>query len=113
MIKILDIFKNRKKFITDVSLNMIASVAMSGTLQLLIYPYLAQAMTADDYGKFLTLIGISNIVAVTLGNSLNNVRLLRESVYQDKNLKGDFNYLSIISGILVLLLIPAMRFLFF
>ena len=108
----LNIIKNKKNFITDVLLNVFASFLMSGTMQLLIYPYLAQILSADEYGKFLTLIGISNIIAVTLGGSLNNVRLLKQTEYNQKGIIGDFNYLSIVSCIIILIIIPIIIIIF-
>ena len=72
-------FKQRINFLQDVSLNIFASFMMTGILQIVVYPFLGSHMSADSYGLFLTLIGIVNIISVTLGNSLNNVRLLRDT----------------------------------
>ena len=110
--RIVQLVEKRKNFLTDVLLNLAATVAMSGVMQLLIYPYLSRVLGADEYGKFLTLIGISNIVATTLGNSLNNVRLLRETDYADRKARGDFHLLALLSELFVLILIPAVVVLF-
>lgn len=107
-----DFIQRRKSFLFDVILNLLATIAMSGLMQLLIYPYLSRVLGADEYGKFLTLIGISNIVATTLGNSLNNVRLLRDSDYLGKGIKGDFHLLALLSEGFVLVIIPAVILLF-
>lgn len=108
--RIIFLLQRRKTFFLDVLLNLAATVAMSGVMQLLIYPYLSRMLGADEYGKFLTLIGISNIVATTLGNSLNNVRLLRETDYRGKS--GDFHLIALFSELSVLFVIPIVALLF-
>lgn len=100
------LIEKKSNFIYDVFLNMIASFIVTGTMQLMVYPYLAQAIGSEQYGVFLTSIGISNILAVTLGGSLNNVRLLKEQRYIEKKITGDFNLLCIISLLIIIVLLP-------
>ena len=78
---------------------------MTGILQIVVYPFLGSHMSADSYGLFLTLIGIVNIISVTLGNSLNNVRLLRDTTYKENKTTGDFNLINLGAVILILSLI--------
>lgn len=54
-------------------------------------------MPSDDYGLLVTILALLNVVPATLGNVLNNIRLLHETDYQEKNVHGDFNLLLIIS----------------
>lgn len=97
----------------DFLLNIVASMLLVGVSQLVIYPIIAEKCSADSYGLFLTLMGITTMVSGVLGNSLNNVRLIMHSDYFNNNIKGDFNILlccSLISIIFIycgtLFLIP-------
>lgn len=56
-------------------------------------------MPSDDYGLLVTILALLNVVPATLGNVLNNIRLLHETDYQEKNIHGDFNLLLIISEV--------------
>lgn len=104
--KILKNFKQRINFLQDVSLNIIASFMMTGVLQIIVYPFLGSHMSADSYGLFLTLIGIVNIISVTLGTSLNNVRLLRDMAYKENKTTGDFNLINLGTIILITIITP-------
>ena len=99
-------FKQRINFLQDVSLNIFASFMMTGILQIVVYPFLGSHMSADSYGLFLTLIGIVNIISVTLGNSLNNVRLLRDTTYKENKTTGDFNLINLGAVILITIITP-------
>jgi len=83
------------------------SIVTVMSLQLLVYPYLAKVTSAETYGVILTLMGIVNIIIVGLGNSLNNIRLIQNNEYINKNVHGDFNALligSLIVGSLIILI---------
>lgn len=84
---------NSKKIVGDVILNLIGSFFITGISQLIIYPILSQRMGENNFGSLLTLIGISNVIGVVLGNSLNNIKLLNDDKYNDKGIHGDFKYL--------------------
>ena len=49
-----------KKASTDFALTIGATVVLVGTLQLLVYPFLAWKLDGDRYGLFLVAIGIVN-----------------------------------------------------
>lgn len=68
----------KKKVCKDFILNLISSLVITIVLQLLVYPILSQEITPEKFGSLLTLIGMTNALAATFGNSLNNIRLLRQ-----------------------------------
>jgi O-antigen/teichoic acid export membrane protein len=49
---------------------------------------------------------IINLAAVSLGNTLNNVRLITDVSYSKKGYIGDFNPIIIISSVIVIFIIP-------
>ncbi|MEG1657144.1 MAG: hypothetical protein RR292_06680 [Christensenellaceae bacterium] len=85
---------NKKlRIASDFGLNIIASAVTVIALQLIVFPYLAKINTAEVYGVLLTIVGIVNVLIGVFGNSLNNVRLVQERLYQEKGKTGDFNLL--------------------
>lgn len=89
----------RKGIYKDSFLNIIASLILTIAVQVLAYPYLALKFTITEYGIILTIMGILNAVGVSLGNSLNNTRILLQSEYDKRGINGDYNYIFI--GILL------------
>jgi len=83
----------KKKIIVDSILNIIATTMPIILLQLLIFPVLADRLGNNQYGLFVTLVSLFTLVSHPFGNSLNNVRLLRNDEYEDRNIQGDFNLL--------------------
>ena len=82
---------NKKwKFILDMGLNIGAVSAPIAILQLLIYPYLAKHLSAEEYGLMITMYSMWIVVSNSIGNVLNNIRLLRSSEYEENSLQGDF-----------------------
>lgn len=75
----------------DFILNIIASVVLTAATQLIAYPYLSRILSIDEYGLMLTIIGIINAIGVSLGNPLNNTRILLQPEYDNKKLNGDYN----------------------
>lgn len=82
----------------DFIYNILASVILTGVMQIVVYPFLASKLTGDDYGTLLTAMGIINTIIVSLGNTLNNVRLIMNSDYSRDGQYGDFQLILIISG---------------
>lgn len=93
MIKALKNLKLKFKIILDFSYSILASVITMGTIQLIIYPLLAKIFTASEYGQLLTVMGIVNTISSSLGITLNNTRLIQNTKYYEKDIKGDFNIL--------------------
>lgn len=83
----------KKVIFKDSMLNIIGSLILTIATQGLAYPLLAKYFSIHEYGTLLTLMGIINTIGVTLGNSLNNTRLLMQSTYNKKGLTGDFNFI--------------------
>lgn len=77
------------KVIKDVLLNLIAVALPIGMLQLIIYPQIAKHIGGEEYGLMLTIYSIWIIVSNTLGNVLNNVKLLRFNDYAELGEEGD------------------------
>lgn len=80
----------KKKMIADMLLNIIAATVPIAILQLLVYPMTAKVVGGDEYGLMLTIYSIWIMVSNSLGNVLNNIRLLRNNEYEEKQIEGDF-----------------------
>lgn len=83
--------KLKSGIMKDFMLNIIASLIFTIATQLLAFPYLSRIMSGEEYGLLLTVMGIVNVVGVSLGNPLNNTRILLNSEYERQNLNGDYN----------------------
>lgn len=86
-----------KNLFKDFTLSILASIIGTFVIQMIAYPYLSRIMTSEEYGLLLTIIGIINTVGVSLGNSLNNTRILMQKEYEENELIGDYNLLFILS----------------
>lgn len=81
---------SKKKIIGDMILNVIAASIPVAVLQLIIYPITAKAIGGDNYGLMLTIYSIWIMISNSLGNVLNNVRLLYNEEYCQNHIQGDF-----------------------
>ncbi len=72
-------------------LNIVASAIPVFVLQLLVLPSLAGQMTNDKYGLLVTILSLLNMIPASLGNVLNNIRLIfnKEEHMSDK--ENDYN----------------------
>ncbi|WP_079528155.1 lipopolysaccharide biosynthesis protein [Halobacillus hunanensis] len=95
----------KNKIYSDIILNIISSGIVAVLLQFLVYPLLSKNSSANNFGEILVMMGAINIIAVFLGNSLNNIRLIFEKEYYEENVIGDFSVILIIAGIFNVLLI--------
>lgn len=100
---------NNKKLISDILLNIVATILLTISTQLIAFPITSRIVSIDKYGQILTVIGVMNLIAVSFGNSLNNSRLILNKKIEEKNKFGDFNIifliillLSIISMLIIL-----------
>ena len=104
-----------KKFILDFIINIATSIVPVAVMQLVILPYLGKVMDPEKYGVVLTLISIVYIIPQTLGNSLNNARLIHRTQYDNftapycdyQILFGLTNFLSLISCVVCYFIICA------
>lgn len=71
--------KRLGSFAMDSVWTMIGLVVMNGIAQLVIYPFIRNMFGVDGYGRILSMLGIINIVAVSFGAALNNVRLVAKA----------------------------------
>lgn len=83
--------KNKRQIIFDAALNITAAAVPIAVLQLLIYPAMARRLGDNGYGLMVTLVSLLTLISVSLGNVLNNVRLLRQNEYAALPHGGDFN----------------------
>lgn len=90
-----ELIKRFKRYITDFGVNIVASLLVTMTTQLAVYPFIARTLSSSNYGNVLFLMGILNTVIATLGSSLNNTRLLMRKDYDNKS-DSDFTILGLI-----------------
>lgn len=98
------ISKGKKKAVGDILLNIFAVAMPIGMLQLIIYPQIAKHIGGDEYGLMLTIYSIWIMVSNSLGNVLNNVKLLKVKDYEELGEEGDValllrRWIAISSGI--------------
>lgn len=84
---------NKRKFILDSFLNIIATSIPVLILQLITLPIVGAVLGGDQYGLVVTLISLFTLLSLPFGNVLNNIRLLLDSQYEQNLIIGDFNVL--------------------
>lgn len=77
----------------DFIVNIAASVIYTFARQLVVFPLLASRLAESDYGLLLTVAGLANVCVAVTGGALNNIRLIRNSSYEEAGVSGDFNLL--------------------
>ena len=102
----------KKKVIKNIFYNIIASVISTGVSQLWVFPALAMIFNESEYGNILFIIGIINVVILTVGNALGDIRLTENEKYSKKNITGDFNQLLTFGSILSLIITISVIFIF-
>lgn len=85
--------KNKKKIIMDMILNIISTAIPTVVLQLIILPSIANCVDDNQYGLIVTILAMLNVIPATIGNALNNIRLVYEEKYNEEKIKGDFQIL--------------------
>ena len=99
----------KKKFVFDMTLNIAATAIPTFVLQLVILPLLSRDMSDSRYGLLVTIIALLNVVPSTIGNALNNVRL----IYGEKeNESGDYNALLLILAAVNLVAVASITYLY-
>lgn len=97
----------KKKIFKDILINIISSAIPIVILQLIIMPYISGSVSSDNFGLIITFISLLNIVPATIGNTLNNIRLISNLEYREKGYIGDFNVILCFGGILNLIFMTA------
>ena len=86
----------QKKILGNTAYTIGAGLLMNGVLQLAIYPLLHRRLGSESLGGLLFLMGIATILGPSVGQALNNSRLVVRRDYPVKN--GDYNWLLLIFG---------------
>lgn len=92
--------RTAQKALFDMALNIFSTAIPTVALQLLILPSLSNYMDGDSYGLMVTILAALNVIPSTVGNVLNNVRLLHEKNYENMGEKGDFQVFLMASQII-------------
>ncbi len=98
----------KKKFAFDVILNIIASAIPVAILQLIILPDLAKRVDVDEYAIVVTFLSIFNLISVSFGNVLNNVRLINE-----KRHWKSYNFNLLVLGVINIILLTVLSFYYY
>ena len=77
--------------VKDLVLSVLAYALPAVTLTFFIQPMMARVVTDDQYGRFLTLLGVIRLLVGVFITSLANLRMLRDKEYQNEGVTGDFN----------------------
>ncbi|MDW0114008.1 hypothetical protein QT711_12495 [Sporosarcina saromensis] len=100
--------KLKSRIFKDFTLNIIATLLLTLATQILAYPYLSRFLSSEEYGLMLTIMGVVNVIGVSLGNPLNNTRLLLQSEYEEKHLNGDYNLMFCFIFIVNIIAVPTL-----
>ena len=92
------------KVIKDMGLNIISGAIPVIVLQLVILPRLANYYNSDYYGIIVTILALMNTLPSSVGNVLNNVRLLHQNKY-DGTTANDFPILLSASEIITAIIV--------
>ncbi len=79
-------------------LRLATAFLSTGVRQFFTLPVLLAIFGKEVYGTILTINSVANIVEVCLGNTLNNTRLVNNSLYEEKGYEGDFNGFALIAA---------------
>ena len=94
----------KKQVLIDGILNIIAAALPVVVLQLIIFPIVAQKETETIYGLMITIYAVFMLIPNICGNSICNVRLVKNSLYEREQLEGDFNVIVVKYGIINLVI---------
>ena len=98
--RIIPLLKDKYKIGKDIFLNIFASFVCTGILNLVVYPLFAKYYSSEIYGAVLTAIGVVNILFSSIGNSLNNVRLITNRTSGKQNKNNPYNLTILISSVI-------------
>lgn len=108
----MNLLKKYKVFISDMFLNMVGFGIYIIAQQILLLPILSKIVNDDIYSSIVLYISVLNVVCNVTGGELGNVRLVRDSVYKEKNLIGDFTRILVsLSPIITIIVFPVLIYL--
>lgn len=85
----------KKKIAIDMLLNIVATAIPTIVLQLILLPAVSRFMTGNQYGLFITILALLNMIPSTFGNVLNNMRLI-DGTNDTESTQYDFNVLLLV-----------------
>lgn len=88
----------KKGILKDFSLNIVSTIISTLSSQLIIYPFISRIYGATKFSQMLTIMAVVNIIAVVIGGSLNNIRLVEHS--NDDSDVYNYNIIFILSALL-------------
>ncbi len=100
----------KRKIAFDMLLNIVAAAIPTFVLQLLILPRLAGFYTDAQYGLLVTILAMLNIVPATMGNALNNVRLIEGEEEEKQSETSDYRVILWIMAAINLVAVAALSF---
>ena len=86
----------KKKILSDMFINIIATSVPTLILQLIILPFLTGYMSDERYGLLVTILSLMNVIPATFGNVLNNIRLLNREDDETNTKIANYNILLLI-----------------
>lgn len=89
---------NNWKMVGDIILNLIAAAVPIIILQFIIYPSIATKMDANEYGLMIAIYSLLSMVSFSLGNAINNTRLVKWEMYKAKEIIGDYKIIVLVFG---------------
>lgn len=92
--------KQLKQTSMDFFYNILASVVLTGVMQIVVYPLLAKWVSLSEYGTIVTAMGLINTVVGGIGTALNNTRLVMNTDYKKREVIGDFNLVLVLACII-------------
>lgn len=101
-----------KRISGDFIINILASVIYTFARQIVVFPLLAARLTDEAYGTLLTITGLATVCTAMIGTSLNNIRLIKNSVYQERRLAGDFNFFCMLGSVASIVFAVVLRQMF-
>ena len=87
------------------ALNLLAASIPIAVLQLVILPSLAEDVGSDQYGLLVTILALLNVIPSTIGNVLNNIRILYDNKYRESGFFGDFQLIHFATQVISLILV--------
>ena len=96
--------KSIKLFLKDSIYNALAFFFTTGVQQLAILPYIAKIIPITEFGYCLSILGVCNILAATLGDDLGITKLISKEKYSINKCDGDFLIILLINSIVVVII---------
>lgn len=80
----------KKKVFSDSFINIVATIIPMIGLQFIILPIISTRMSSADYGHLITIVAFMNLSASSMGNVLNNLKLINHKEYKTEKISGDY-----------------------